>query len=269
MQKPAPVYTRENCDFAYQLDWGLSVFWRLEAEDEVWVSQLARGVEADGIRLLKHRFVKRGVSQFLLSSKPEVEPKKLVARIKGRLQHLLREWSPKALKRNYDLHSIGSSRRAEVERYVESQLDRYPLRDHALGEFLQRLQVRRPNVDLSEPQRTVRGIFRYNLHVVLETDGGWGETCEDRLTALRDMILRAARAKGHLLSRAGILPEHIHLTLGCPPEIAPADIALSYLNNLAHVYEMRPVFRYSAYLGTFGEYDVGTAGKRTPWPGAS
>ncbi len=228
---------------------------------------LAIATEQDGIRILKHRFIKPGVSQFLLSSKPEVSPKTLVARVKGRLQHLVRRQLPKALKRNYDLHSIGSSTRAEVERYVASQLERYQVDGRAAQECFQQLQIHRPEVNLCEPQRTVRGIFRYNLHVVLETDGYWGEFRKERLGALHDMILRASRAKGHLLSRAGILPDHIHMTLGRPIAAAPADIALNYLNNLAYVYEMQPVFRYSAYVGTFGEYDVGTPGERTPWPG--
>jgi hypothetical protein len=60
-----------------------------------------------------------------------------------------------------------------------------------------------------------------------------------------------------LLSRAGILADHIHLAIGCPIEVAPCDIALSFLNNLAFAHGMKPVFQFGAFVGTFGEYHQG------------
>ena len=58
MQKPEAIYTRDNCNFAYQLNWGLSVFWRSEVRDDAWLKELAIATEQDGIRVLKHRFIK-------------------------------------------------------------------------------------------------------------------------------------------------------------------------------------------------------------------
>jgi hypothetical protein len=71
------------------------------------------------------------------------------------------------------------------------------------------------------------------------------------------MIVGASRTKGYLLSRAGILPDHVHLTLGCPLDVAPSDVALAFLNNLAYVHGIKPMFQYGAFVGTFGEYDSG------------
>ena len=34
------------------------------------------------------------------------------------------------------------------------------------------------------------------------------------LAGQRDMLVRASRAKGYFLSRAGIVSDHVHLTLG-------------------------------------------------------
>ena len=68
------------------------------------------------------------------------------------------------------------------------------------------------------------------------------------------MILNASAAKGYWLSRAGILADHVHLTLGCPIDVAPVDVGLGFLNNLAYAQEMRPVYQFGGYLGTFGEY---------------
>ena len=32
---------------------------------------------------------------------------------------------------------------------------------------------------------------------------------------------------------------------------------LGYMNNLAYVHGMKPAFRFSYYVGTFSEYDLG------------
>lgn len=69
------------------------------------------------------------------------------------------------------------------------------------------------------------------------------------------MIVNASRTKHFLLSRVGMVTDHLHLALGCPIEIAPIDVALGFLNNLAFVYEMRPMFQFGGFVGTFGEYD--------------
>jgi REP element-mobilizing transposase RayT len=81
------------------------------------------------------------------------------------------------------------------------------------------------------------------------------EIREHPLSAVREMIVAASQAKGYLLSRAGILPDHVHLTLGCPLHVAPADVALGFLNNLAYAHGMRAVFQFGGFVGTFGEYD--------------
>ncbi len=69
------------------------------------------------------------------------------------------------------------------------------------------------------------------------------------------MILKSCDAKDYELSRAGILPDHLHLVLGCPLNSAPRDIALGFMNNLAYVQGIRPVYQFGAFAGTVGEYD--------------
>jgi len=59
------------------------------------------------------------------------------------------------------------------------------------------------------------------------------------------------------LSRVGLLPDHIHLTLGCPIDQSPETIAISFLNNCAYAVGMKPVFQFGYYVGTIGEYDRG------------
>jgi hypothetical protein len=87
---PAPIYTPDNCDDpAYQLDWSYSAFWRTRPPDLSWLDELKRLNEPDHIRILQHQFREPDVSQFLISTRPEVAPLLVVQRVKGRLQHLL------------------------------------------------------------------------------------------------------------------------------------------------------------------------------------
>ena len=77
-----------------------------------------------------------------------------------------------------------------------------------------------------------------------------------RLRRTFDMLRAAARKKDHLLSRIGLLLDHVHWTIGCNIDESPLEVALSYLNNLAFAQEMRPVFQFGFYAGTFGPYDM-------------
>ena len=83
------------------------------------------------------------------------------------------------------------------------------------------------------------------LRAATETDG------------VRILIRKASSAKGHLVSRIGIVPDHLHMTLGTHPDEAPRDVALSYMNNIAFAHGMNPVLMYGCYLAGFGEYDLG------------
>jgi hypothetical protein len=69
------------------------------------------------------------------------------------------------------------------------------------------------------------------------------------------MIVRAASTKNWRLSRIGLLSNHIHILLSCNVTDSPESVALSLLNNLAYVRGMRPVFRFSYFVGTFGSYN--------------
>src|SRR5581483_7409132 len=106
--------------------------------------------------------------------------------------------------------------------------------------------------------------FSHNLHLVFVHQGRWAEVREDVLRGLGAMVLRASRAKGHLLGDVAFLADHVHLELGCGLEDSPLEVGLSYLNNLAYVHGMRPVYQYGFYVGTFGEYDLGAIRRYLP-----
>jgi len=257
MATVSPIYTADNCKAAYQLNWALALFWHEPVRQAGWLAELQLTTEPDGVRVLEHRLVKPNVSQFLVTSRPEVSPERLVWSVKGRLQHLVRREHPKAFRRNYGLRSLGSATRQLVEQYVRSQVERHPMADPGVQEMLRGLQIDDPDVDLSAPRRSAHALYWYNLHVCFVNDGRCMEIRREPLQRMREMILGAAAKKRHLLSRAGIVPDHIHLTLGCNGTESPADVALSYMNNLAYVCGMKWAFAFGFYVGTFGEYDLG------------
>jgi hypothetical protein len=89
MKATTPIYTVDNCRAAYQLNWALALFWHELIDETGWAGDLCAAVERDGVRILKHRFIKPRVSHFLLSSRPEVSPAEMLRSVKGRLQYLV------------------------------------------------------------------------------------------------------------------------------------------------------------------------------------
>lgn len=116
---PAPVYTPENCRFAYQLNWSLSIFALGELPPSAdWLQQLCEITEPDGVRILEHRIERSNVHQFLLSTRPHVSPAQAIRSVKGRLQYLIRDQIPQAFRRNYHFYDLGAVRQALSEKSV-------------------------------------------------------------------------------------------------------------------------------------------------------
>jgi hypothetical protein len=255
--QPRPVYSPDNIRVAYQLDWSLTIFWRQPVWTDDWFEALQQALELDGIRLLKHRFSEPHISLFLVSTRPDVLPIDIPRRVKGRLQHLIRSEVKKPFQRNYDLRSIGSTVREKLEDYLGRQLDHHPEEDRRLHWMLTDMQVIRPDNDLSQPRFTSHGRFWSNLHLVMVNDWRRRETCRANIERVRSILIRAAEKKQHLLSRIAIIPDHVHLLFGTGIEESPLAVALSYMNNVAFVYNMEPVLKSSCFIGTCGEYDLG------------
>jgi hypothetical protein len=254
---PDPIYTVENCTPAYQLAWSYSAFWREPPASDVWLSELQAACEPDDIRILQHRFAEPTVSQFLVSTRPHVQPLVLVQRLKGRLQHLFRGVMSEPFRRNYSLRSIGSPRREALEGYLAGQIEHHPPADARVSAELAEHQINDPQVDLAAPSTTSHARYWYNLHLVLVNDGRARELTGALLRKIHDMVVQASAKKGHGLAHAAILPDHLHLALRCHLEESPAEVAVSYMNNLAYACGMRPVFKFSYYVGTFSEYGLG------------
>ena len=112
-------------------------------------------------------------------------------------------------------------------------------------------------MDLTAPQFSSHGRYIYALHVVVLHEQSCCLVGQQQLAVTRDMVLKVSRNKHHGLSRAGVVADHIHLTLRCPFDQSPEQIALGYLNNLAYADGMTPLYRFGYYVGTIGPYDMG------------
>jgi REP element-mobilizing transposase RayT len=210
----SPIYTLANCHPAYQLNWTLSIFWHQPPSAAEWLKALQAATELDGVRVLEHRLVDERMSQFLLSTKPAVSPHALVRAVKGRLQYLVRGERPKVFQRNYCLRSVESVTREGVEKYVGAQAGRHSMADPRVQAMFQRNQFCNPHVDSSRPREGHHAIYWYNLHIVLVHTERFREVCEERIAAARAMIVGVCEKQGYLLSHAGIVSDHVHLTLG-------------------------------------------------------
>jgi REP element-mobilizing transposase RayT len=257
----APIYTLDNCRTAYQLNWSLSIFWHPPPSAAEWLGDLQAATEPGGVHVLRHRFVGERLSQFLVSTKPEVAPHALVRSVKGRLQYLVRAAQPKALQRNYCLRSVGTVTREDVENYVRAQPGHHPMADARVQAMFERNQIFNPRVDLSHSRQGDHGLYWYNLHIVRVHAERFRDVCEERIAARRAMIAGVCEKHGYLLSRAGLVSDHVHLALGGVPNESPGEIAVRFMNNLAYREGMKRVFDFGYYVGTFGEYDLGAIPK--------
>jgi len=254
---PTPLYTIESCRAAHQLNWSLTLFWRREPPNEQeWLEPLRTATEVDDVRIVEHRFTNRGNSQFLISTKPTVSPSATIRSIKGRLQHRVRTILPKAFQRNYSIQSVGSGNTTAIENYVAKQTGHHRMADAAVQKRLERYQIVDTAIDLSQMRRSSYGLFLHNLHLVMVHRDRDVEVCEESLQRSIDTMRKICRKKGRLLSRAGLVADHMHLTLGCGVNEAPGDVALNTMNNLTFAHGMKGLFEDSYYVGTFGPYDL-------------
>jgi REP element-mobilizing transposase RayT len=253
---PEPLYAAAHVRVAYQLHWSLTLYLAHPLpEPASWWLPLNDALEPDGVRLLEHRPYEGDSIQLFASTLPHVSPADLLRLVKGRLQYILRQQVPKLWQRHYAVISVGDASNDVLQDYVRRQVVRHPQAGDNINERLKRVQYHNPSVDLGGLRSSSHGRFTYNLHIVLETADHLIDVREAWLTTTRDMIIGACRKKDWLLSRLGLVGNHLHVLVGCQITDAPRDVALSLQNNVAYAHGMKRVFEPSFYVGTFGAYD--------------
>lgn len=250
-----PIYIPGLCNFAYQLRWGISVFWRQPVPELLWLEEFEQALILDDIRILSWRWHTKDVVQFAVSTLPSISPLFVVQRVKGRLQYAVRKHEPKALRPHYAIRSYGTQEREIIEAYIAKQPSKHPMATSRSQQIFEELVFVDSSVDLSLRQKTTHGDYWYNLHIVLVHEDRWRDVNRNRLKQTQRVILSCAAKKGMRLSRCAILADHFHIALGCNLEQSPEQVTLAMMNNIAWIYEMKPILCFSAFIGTFGEYD--------------
>jgi REP element-mobilizing transposase RayT len=260
----APIYTAANIRCAFQLNWSLSVFWHDAGPGVGWLPELMQLSESAGMRILQHRLATETCSQFLISTRPPMRPVEIPKGVKGRLQKLVRRDRRNALQRNYHLQSLGSTQRQKIEHYVAGQLQHHADDDELnVDQILADLQIVNPEVDLGRQRFTSHARYRCNLHLVVRLLPQHSSSDPEQWHRIRRAIRVTADRHQHLLSRAGLLSDHVHLVLGINMDQSPLDVVLPYMNNIAWLFDMQSVLRHSCFLGTVGESDLGAISRRT------
>jgi|GEM_PF-4586808 len=77
---PDPLYTRENTNFAWQLKWSLTLFWKQPAPTDTWFYDLRTATELDGLRLLEVSHPTSECTQFLSAQRLNCSRKRFPGR---------------------------------------------------------------------------------------------------------------------------------------------------------------------------------------------
>jgi hypothetical protein len=157
---------------------------------------------------------------------------------------------------------VGDAKNDVLQGYVGRQVEHHPMADWRVVDLLSRFQFHDPDVDLAALRATAHGRFTHSLHLVFENAEHLCDTRQEWLFKSRAMLVAACRKKDWLLSRVGLVSNHLHVLLGCDVADAPREVALSLINNLAYAHDMKSVYKFSFYVGTFGPYDHGAIRRR-------
>lgn len=217
--------------------------------------QTATTWEQDGLRLL-HPDATDGKIQLLFSVIPGVAPTFFCMRVKGRLQHALRQHgTPVTFSRKVGFRSLGENTRSIVENYIRNQVGKAELADERYASVLDQMTVLKADVDLAQPSEVSCGRYWYNLHVVLVVAGRFRITNPSVLARIRDAAFAAAAEGGHRLAAIAVMPDHTHMAVRGHVERTPEEIALHFQNRLARAVGCR-AWQDGFYVGTFSEYEL-------------
>ena len=252
------LYSPENTNAAYQLNWSLSVFGKESLPSpQICIDSVRESVARDNFKILEFRHRPPNVAQFFVSSQPQTSPSQIIRSVKGRWQNISRPIEPIEFRRNYRISAVGTSNSEVLDAYVQKQPVRHPMADSNAQSMIEAIQFHDMRVDLTSVIRSSHGEYRYGLHIVIESESDWHEVRQEVLSRFRRAVIDACEIREWQLARIGLLSNHLHILVGPRIDDSPGDVALVFLNNLADTQGMKPIFRFSYFVGTFGEYDRG------------
>ena len=224
---------------------------------------LTRAWEGDGIACIAESWTPQ-LAQMTFRVNPGVSPIAFTQRVKGRLQHALRQCgTPSSFSRKVGMRALGENIGATVQSYVREQLAHVDLADPRYAQLLADAAIEDAAIDLSQPAETQSGRYWYNLHLVLVTAARYRVGPELNIQAWAATVRDAARASGCAVRALAVMPDHVHLALRGSPELSPLEIGVLFQNALAKTAGGRE-WQEKFYVGTFGEYSLRGLRKKAP-----
>lgn len=253
-------YQRNTTTPAYSLRWSWTgwpsqcAFPKLSDQD--WNS-LTKAWEQDGIRLLERKCASE-FWQATVSTKPHVVPSFIVARLKGRIDHLLRSQKvPFKFSRKVSLRSLGNNTADDVQDYIRKQVDTARFYDADYAALLQQFtRVWDESTDSHSPIEVASGRYWYQLHVVLVVEARHRIRELDFLGEIYETSQAIALDRGYRLAAISVMPDHLHLSLRGAVADSPEAIAMAYLNESCRRLKVNELWRPSYYVGTIGAYNM-------------
>jgi REP element-mobilizing transposase RayT len=260
LAKPRPIYTPKSVHPAHALryDWTgwLADNTPFPPDTRDVIRQAAPLWEADGLHLGELR-VNADRVQILFTASPKISPVLCTSRVKGRLQHALRQaGSPVTFTRKTSFRSLGDNVSPAVEGYLAKQVSKEQFVDPRFVKHMQEFIVQRDEIDLALPTETASGRYWYNIHLVLVIGGRMRMRDDQMMRTIRDSAIAIARRKGYGLKALSLMPDHLHVAFRGNIEQSPEEIALAFLNNLAYLVGRKRIWQDGYYVGTFSEYDM-------------
>ena len=217
---------------------------------------LAAAWAADGLELRSRAWTSAQI-QMTFQTAPEVAPTFLAGRVKGRLQHALRQGGfPCEFSRKIAVRSLGDNRSPAVESYLRNQTWRAELVDERYRATLQAAGFEDAAVDLSAPTETAKGRYWYNLHLVAVTADRFRIGKEDFLDKVRAGVFAWAQETGSRLKAFSPMPDHVHVAARANPERSPLELAEALWRSLNRAAGCG-LMGENLYAGTFSEYGLG------------
>ncbi len=171
--------------------------------------ELLQAWQRDGIFLRAFLLQQRRV-QMVCASTATISPVQIAQRLKGRLNHCLRQQSPAypGFDRDFFLGTLGQNDRDIVAAYIRNQVDHSDLVDPL---YRERLKVLRFHEDPGQPPRGKhKGIHDHHLHIVLVTQGRY-RMFPQEAKKVSVSIIEGGESVGMDIMEFSIMPDHAHI----------------------------------------------------------
>ncbi len=256
----ADCYRSESTNPAYSLRWSWTG-WPSQGTmpptcNDDW-NQLAKTWEQDGIRLLERK-CEADYWQATVSTKPNVVPTLIVARIKGRIDYLFRcQKIPFKFSRKVSLRSLGNNTANDVQDYIRHQVDAAKFCDDRFADSLKQFtRVWDNDRTFQAPLEVASGRYWYQLHLVFVVQARHRIRNLPFLGSLFEQVQSIALDRGYHLGGLSVMPDHLHVSLRGRVEDSPEAIALSLMNETSRRLNVVGLWKPSFYAGTIGVYSM-------------